>query len=71
MAWSDFGQIISTVGFPIAACAALFYFMVTMLREHKEEINTLRTALEANTIAITELKGLIENGRLGNETGNG
>ena len=68
MDWSALGQLISTIGFPIAACVALFYFMTTMLREHKEEINTLRSALEANTIAITELKGLIEHGRMGNET---
>lgn len=65
MDWSAIGQLISTIGFPITACVALFYFMTSMLREHKEEINTLRSALEANTIAITELKGLIEHGRMG------
>lgn len=60
----DIGNItalISSVGFPIAACIALFYFMMTMLKEHKEEINALRASLEANTLAITELKGLLEN----------
>ena len=68
MDWGTFGQVISTVGFPIAACVALFYFMVNLLKEHKEEINTLRTALEANTLAITELRGIIEHGKLGNES---
>lgn len=63
MDWGVFGSFISTVGFPIAACAALFYFMVKMLQEHKEEINALRSALEANTIAITELRGLLEHGQ--------
>lgn len=68
MDWGVFGDFISTVGFPIAACAALFYFMVKMLQEHKEEINALRSALEANTIAITELRGLLEHGqRMGND----
>jgi hypothetical protein len=37
-------------------------------KEHKEEINALRSALEANTIAITELRGLLEHGqRMGND----
>ena len=68
MDWGVFGSFISTVGFPIAACAALFNFMVKMLQEHKEEINALRSALEANTIAITELRGLLEHGqRMGND----
>lgn len=68
MDWGVFASFISTVGFPIAACAALFYFMVKMLQEHKEEINALRSALEANTIAITELRGLLEHGqRMGND----
>lgn len=66
MDWNMLATFISTIGFPIAACVALFYFMITMIREHKEEINTLREALEANTIAITELRGLLENARNSN-----
>lgn len=53
-------SIIGTVGFPIAACIALFYFMWTMIHEHKEEINALRGVLEQNTLAIVELRGSIE-----------
>lgn len=56
-------QMVTSVGFPIAACAALWYYMVTLVKEHKEEVNTLRTALEANTIAIIELKELIKHER--------
>ena len=58
-------QMITSVGFPIAACAALWYYMVTLIKEHKEEVNTLRTALEANTVAIIELKELIQHERDG------
>lgn len=53
-------NIIATVGFPIAACVALFYFMLTMIKEHKEEIDALRSVLEQNTIALVELKNSIE-----------
>lgn len=55
-------QLISSVGFPIAACAALFYFMVNMLHEHKEEINSLRQVLEDNTIALTKLQEALSHG---------
>lgn len=63
MDWSAMGQMIGTLGFPIVACIALFYFMREQLAEHKEEINSLKSALEANTIALIELKGLIEHER--------
>lgn len=63
MDWGALGQMIGTLGFPIVACIALFYFMKEQLAEHKEEINALKGALEANTIAIVELKGLIEHER--------
>lgn len=56
-------QVISSVGFPIAACVALFYFMLTLLREHKEEINALRQVLQDNTLALTRLQEAIEHGR--------
>ena len=70
---ADWVQILSTVGFPIAACAALWYFMLQMLQqnkqenheirqEHKEEINALRETLEQNTSAIMELRGVLTNG---------
>jgi hypothetical protein len=63
MDWGAVGQMIGTLGFPIVACIALFYFMMQQLSEHKEEINALKGALEANTMALVELKGLIEHER--------
>lgn len=63
MDWGAVGQMIGTLGFPVVACIALFYFMMQQLSEHKEEINALKGALEANTIALVELKGLIEHER--------
>lgn len=67
-------QLVTSVGFPIAACAALWYYMLNLIKEHKEEANqqradhreevsALRASLEANTQAIIELKEIIRNGR--------
>ena len=46
---------ISTVGFPIAAAAALFWLVWKMQQMHKDEMDKLRSALENNTLAIKEL----------------
>lgn len=53
-------QAISTVGFPICACGALFWMVNKQDESHKEEINSLRSVLEANTQALTELRDTIK-----------
>lgn len=53
-------QAISTVGFPICACGALFWMVNKQDEQHKTEINALRSVLEANTQALTELKDMIK-----------
>lgn len=50
---------ISAVGFPIVAYGAMFWYMVNMSKEHKEEINALKDALNSNTLALTELKNVV------------
>ena len=66
--WQLWAQIITSVGFPIAACVALYYYMLTMIKEHKEEnealrkehkeeISALRETLDRLKEAILELKG--------------
>ena len=75
MDWQTIAGIISSVGFPIAACAALYYYMLQMLREHKQdnkeireehraEIEALRSTLDSLKEAIQDLKGSINNGNL-------
>lgn len=65
--WQIFAQIVTSVGFPIAACIALYYYMLTMIKEHKEEnaamrqehreeINALRETLDSLKEAIQDLK---------------
>lgn len=49
------GTLISTVGFPIAACVALFWQMNKQNEQHKQEMDSLKEALEQNTLAINKL----------------
>ena len=48
-------QLIGSVGFPIAACIALFYRMNKQDEQHKEEMTKITESLNNNTIALTRL----------------
>lgn len=50
---------VTTVGFPIVAYGAMFWYMVRLQDSHKSEMDTLRKALEENTSAINQLKELV------------
>lgn len=47
--------LISNVGFPIAAVIALAYYVKELTKQHKNEVDELRTAIENNTLVITKL----------------
>ena len=51
---------ISTLGFPIVVCAALFWYINKQNENHKEEINALRDTIGENTNILHELKELIK-----------
>lgn len=55
MDFSAVSQLISSVGFPIAACGALFWQMNKESTQHKEEMDALKESLNQNTLAITKL----------------
>lgn len=55
MDFSAVSQLISSVGFPIAACVALFWQMNRESNQHKEEMDALKESLNQNTLAITKL----------------
>ena len=55
MDFATISQLISSVGFPIAACGALFWQMTKESERHKEEMNALKESLNQNTLAITKL----------------
>lgn len=46
---------ISTVGFPIVMCGALFWYMINQRDAHKEEINKMTDAINNNTLALQKL----------------
>ena len=48
-------QAVSTVGFPIAACVALFWRDNKMQEQHKAESDKMTEALNNNTNALTVL----------------
>lgn len=48
-------QLIGSLGFPIACCVALFWYMIKEKEAHKAEMDELRKSVEANTLAINSL----------------
>ena len=48
-------QIISNLGFPIAMCGALFWYINKQLEMHKEETHELKQSIDNNTLIITKL----------------
>lgn len=52
---------ISSVGFPIVIALIMIYIVYLTNKNHKAEIDELRTSIENNTTAITQLIELIHN----------
>ena len=52
-------QAITTVGFPIVAAAALFWYVNKLTESHKEESAAMRDSISQNTVILSELKELI------------
>lgn len=48
-------QLVSTLGFPIIACGALFWKMNKDDSDHKQEVDKLSDVIANNTIALTKL----------------
>ena len=51
---------ISTVGFPIAMCVIMFWFLNREQQTHKEEMNELKDVIAKNNEVLASLKQLIE-----------
>ena len=69
-------QMVSTVGFPICACAFLGWYVKTqtdayradvkdLQKEHKEEIGKVTEALNNNTIALQKLVDKLDDAKEG------
>lgn len=55
MTVNDVTTLISTVGFPICMCGAMFWYMIKQNEQHKEETDAMKTAINSLEIAITKL----------------
>ena len=53
-------QIITTVGFPIVAAGALFWYVNKLHGLHREETEAMRKTIESNTSILIELRELIK-----------
>lgn len=68
-------QLIGSVGFPIACCIAMGYYVheetnkqreqiSEIEKRHSEEMNSITTALNNNTLALQKLTDRLEMGEL-------
>ena len=62
MDYQSIAGLISSVGFPIAACCAIFWQLKKQSEQHKQEVDKMTDALANNTAAIVELSTLIKRG---------
>lgn len=54
-------SLISNVGFPVAVCVALFFYMEKQNERHQNETDRLNETVQSNTKVLTELCTLIKN----------
>ena len=47
-------SLISNLGFPIVVVGALFWFILYLMKTHKEELNQIQEAHKAETTAMQE-----------------
>lgn len=60
MDWTQILNLISSVGFPIVACIALFMYVKESAAIHKQEIDELRKAIDNNTLVMQKLIDQVE-----------
>lgn len=53
-------QVISTVGFPVAMCLIMFWFLNKEQENHKTEMLELKDVIARNNEVLASLKQLIE-----------
>lgn len=56
----DIVSLVSNVGFPIAVCIALFFYMEKQNERHQQETDKLNETVQSNTKVLTELCTLIK-----------
>lgn len=56
---NELHQLISNLGFPIACCIAMFWFIKNTLTRQTEMMSDLRSSMESNTETMKALITLI------------
>lgn len=51
-----FAELFSNLAVPVACLCAMFYLWNKEREDHKEEMSKLTTALENNTLVMTQIK---------------
>lgn len=60
MEMADILSAVSTVGFPIAFCMLLFFYLREETKNHKDEVTELKQVISENNTILASLKQLIE-----------
>ena len=55
MTFQDIASLIGSYAFPIVMCILMWSTITKKDEQHKEEIETMRTAIDANTNVLKEL----------------
>ncbi len=53
------GQLIASLGFPVVAACAIFWYVNKQDERHREEMGEMRKTLEDNTTVLSGLKDII------------
>ena len=53
-------ELVTTLGFPIVVCGALFYYMVKQGERNSKTISELSETIQGNTKVLAELYTLIK-----------
>lgn len=61
MTINDATTLISSVGFPICMCGAMFWYMIKENEAHKAESSEMKSAINALEIAIIKLTDKLSN----------
>lgn len=52
MGVTEITQLVGSLGFPIVACAALFWYMNKQRESHKEEMDSMKSAVAGMQTAV-------------------
>ena len=64
---SAIAQLISTIGFPIAMCIYLLFYIKSFDEKYCEKLDSMAKAIENNTVVITKLITMIDRIEKGGE----